>query len=738
MKKCLFSLAAVLAVLAFSLTPSHAAVEGSKHDMVAMAVANAAYNNPLITGANGLCSACHLPHKAGGLKLWPKVPPAVSPTFGTLGFTCAYCHDGGIIANQPADMSQTVFVAGVMSGHGMGGTAAGSIGDLATIRTSTMPYTSALATDTYMECVSCHSVHNSYPAARPFLEAKAPVTGLNDLCVVCHAGKDSVAMSSGKHPSDIAGTITGDITGPGNSPIVTPLSGIMQTPAGGTGLVADPVWNAGPHLTSGANNGVYCNSCHNVHGDEGGNIRLTTKPYGSALLAFDPNTGVGQQTANAFCEACHQGGHGQAPVGTATTSWPNPGLGTTAFHPADDDDSNGATRIVAIATPAGWVFGTGQSGVAEVLCTTCHGVHNNNFEGTTFAGTPALRASGAGAGTVQTNFCGACHTTVPADCFHTGHIGGDTSGGTWAAMQTGGATGFGTVIGTGTASTDCNLCHRAHNAPGQHVMRKVYTATSTVGVANPDQICVDCHTSNPSVYTTFGGTGTTGTDLASHFVGNVTLATGSVGFPTNGFGTTDLVFSAQKTNAWPNNALSVYGSPDTAKSNKGIVVCTSCHAIGNTCGTSSTTASVTRTGDATGTYMMIAPSGNPINAFGTAVNRGDTVDTSPNYLCTGCHGENAFAKNTALELAGTTHPLLAVTATTTVPVGTFGGTLTTGNHINCESCHRAHDASTKSGSYILEKNTGADTVIVGSNTVPTMVEPAHAHNKFCSSCHSSK
>lgn len=766
MRRILVFAAVVALVGGLWTAPSNAAVQSSKHDMDNMASILPAYAGAV--GTYGLCSACHIPHKAGGDKLWKaSVTPMVA--YGTLGHLCNYCH-GGNLSGVGADMSVTVFAAGPTNyGHKLSAATGSNILNIAGLGSATdctaaslLPYVSGFGTTrTYMECVTCHSVHNSNNN-RAFLNVQTgppQVTGLEDICDACHPGRSKAHTAgtnnmylnaNGIHPSSPAMVPTALTANATYAPVAT-----------GTGLASDPAWNAGPHLS--AAGGVYCNSCHMVHGDEGATATnaFTTIPYSvfennrSYLLAF--NAGVaGTNLSNAFCEACHRGTGGQG----ASTFFPNPGTSAN-FHPADDGINNGTGRVSIISEPLGWVFSGGASANAtdntgNLLCTTCHGIHNTAMEGTTFANSPLLRKTAPGGlnGDVgTTGYCMGCHSVASwtnRDCFHLAHYqpAADGSGGVWGTtagqMNEGSrVTWAGAAIGV-TGNLDCNACHRAHNAPYTRILRAAYSATS--GAAKADAICIDCHTVNPSLYTTYGDTN----NRASHFVGSPAKATAATGFSAGGFGTLSgftLSRSAQKTNAWPNGALSLYdldnGTLAALDANgKGAVTCLSCHTVGNSCG-SNTAGTKAKTGDNFGattsqTYMMLGPSGNQIETFGTAADRGDTVVTPPDYLCTACHGLNAF-RDTTSGAAGTTHPLQTVPGLHTYTVSAnFNATLTpTTSRLNCESCHRAHDAATKAGSYVLENDT-ADGVINSTNTVTTAVEPAHKHHRFCSGCHSNK
>jgi hypothetical protein len=109
-------------------------------------------------------------------------------------------------------------------------------------------------------------------------------------------------------------------------------------------------------------------------------------------------------------------------------------------------------------------------------------------------------------------------------------------------------------------------------------------------------------------------------------------------------------------------------------------------------------------------------------------NATDASGTANDYLCTACHGSAPGG--------GNTHPVLPVYTTNmsnivgsnagaannfVTHVGDNTGSSTTGD-INCESCHRPHDADTEGSTYILEAAGG---------TLGTYIDEA----VLCSSCH---
>jgi hypothetical protein len=58
-------------------------------------------------------------------------------------------------------------------------------------------------------------------------------------------------------------------------------------------------------------------------------------------------------------------------------------------------------------------------------------------------------------------------------------------------------------------------------------------------------------------------------------------------------------------------------------------------------------------------------------------------------------------------------------------------TITPEGHLNCDSCHRPHEAATGAGTYMLE-------VIASENTDPIMIHPQIDFTGLCHKCHGAK
>ena len=75
MKRIALLLFVAVGVLALAL-PAGAAIDNTSHE--------------LAIGAQGSCSACHIPHKSVGKRLWPANMSAQETNFGEVGSLCSY------------------------------------------------------------------------------------------------------------------------------------------------------------------------------------------------------------------------------------------------------------------------------------------------------------------------------------------------------------------------------------------------------------------------------------------------------------------------------------------------------------------------------------------------------------------------------------------------------------------------------------------------------------------------
>ena len=643
-----------------------AGVVGSPHDIAAQKYTVLGRQEE----KRNVCNYCHVPHKAQGASLWPTLPPSLSG-WGKVGALCYSCHDGVAIASPNVDASNTAFNP---KSHGLR-IANLPYGD--SVSNSGLPYTNG-EQDT-IECSTCHNPHDD--TYRPFI--RAPLT---ELCQKCHLGRENsgygVNNTEGTHP--VHKLLKDEVEGP--SPIEaadefkTPFP--LPYPSEDGRYTEGVHWILGGHLSGGGEGAMECVTCHSVHGRE------RVGPTNDRLLSIDPV----KQDADLFCEGCHRGKRGDRLSGPP---YPNPG-GTTlprTYHPADNDQSNGAGRIVDIKDPSGWEFGKN----GEVLCSTCHMAHG------ALRGSPILRPPVNGG-----TFCEECHS-IPFSHHPIGEYGGGgsiNSGKDHAkTRQIVIPSSFpaGYTYGQAAPSTlYCSSCHKAHNANCSPIL--------VVDCAQGDScsLCTQCHPKfNPTWQTDDNYKST-------HFLGNPTLRTiDKVTVTGMVFGTQDGYFDQyppRKDEPWPESRLrSAYGGPDGNE-----ITCCSCHnfAVGNI--------SAGNADQAPYLGPLLAPSYQPPDITSGLLARsgsykewlesdvfkyqigGDrgSENRVDKYLCTGCHG---LSPNTHPGGGGEgfTHPMMDADGSAMKPIDP--AKLTYNKHVNCESCHSPHEADSNGGFFILNK-----------------------------------
>jgi predicted CXXCH cytochrome family protein len=229
----------------------------------------------------------------------------------------------------------------------------------------------------------------------------------------------------------------------------------------------------------------------------------------------------------------------------------------------------------------------------------------------------------------------------------------------------------------------CGTCHRAHNAGlgAPDEKRFVPLLRDARGTA----ACTRCHpVDNPTC-------GSRPEYRASHYLGD----------PFKDYGDAE---PPLRTDPWPESGLpSNYGE---SESDSRSVTCLSCHSFAKGAITS---------GDKGKSGHLLARSGNPVEwAEG-----GEST-----YLCAGCHSVNPGTGETK----GHSHPMMSVDATQLGRPPTLPATLTPAAKVNCDSCHRPHEAVTRGGVYILEA-VGSD------NTDPRKIHPQIDFTETCRLCH---
>lgn len=685
-----WSLLIALAIVTSLPVLALAAVNNTAHDIDAY-TGTGGYSGvpPATTG--GTCSYCHLPHKAVGARLWP-----TAGTSGTGNWLSSANKVTPKLCNSCHNTSSTYALAQTVRPFE-------DTSHQSTVSNMTAWSDPALTADVRvdntanLECTSCHDVHsNTY---RPFL-AWTTSTDIYENCAKCHSGRPNntpnlgTANAGGQHPTNSTAT---DVTTMNFLATIDPAFTVAMGTSPGT--ASSTSWNLGGHY--GAASTVRCQTCHNVHGTE-------TVVAPNNLLAINNDN-----VASNLCQGCHEA---------------NPGATGTATHPINILP---AAWTVTISPPAQWPFGT----TGALVCSSCHDMHYASPNSSLFRRNGATTDAGAAALSTYGAFCAACHTTSsPTNWVH--HPVGTVTGGTnlraqpiassatiaqvnWNTRTWSAAGPNYDFTGTSGTQMTCATCHSGGNAKAHN---NTGSFPGLIGTVTESEMCVDCHSFNPSTYLqTKRGT----THTMSHFVGAIATA----GYKkTTAFGNSQIPGTAIK-----------YG---TDSSPNGDIICESCHGLKRNA--SYAASAVKQISNNTGT--------NPAKAADVADNvslllersgNANTDTTAANYLCTACHGTAPGG--------GSTHPTLPTMATTAsaglvttvtsagANTGVAGGRATLNNatdlRVNCESCHRPHNATSGTGALILESQV----------TTPASAKPAFELSSgasymnqegLCTRCHS--
>ncbi|MDF1536893.1 MAG: cytochrome c3 family protein [bacterium] len=740
-----------IAIVALAATGAMAALINTNHNVVAHDNLSGA------TAQQGACSFCHVPHGAAGVGLFPSGLGAVSGGGSAwegdaIAQMCWDCH-GDMVTPSPATQ-QIVPFQGVLDGaHGRDATllVTGTLGWGDITGADPDPALAGIygydaATDR-IGCQSCHNPHDN--VQRPFLRDNAIGEAVAEgnfltLCNDCHINRaatstsDAVGGSRQNHPTDnraLADTVASSLYQFGVAGYSIRFDSTWASLAVEITSVAAgndvEHWNLGGKFVQGSAGGINCATCHMTHSNEvdetayavgdglaGNQVGALPVGWGyNFLLALDSNPAAGAIAA--VCAGCHD---------IVADPAAGPGAATTYSHPYQSAAPWGVSvDIVAMANSYGAKWG-GVAPNETIVCQSCHDMHFARLSDLASTDTYSL----------QRVYCEDCHDAASSKTGHhpsgidvtwtgtTPELRDDGAGGppeigsdvTWNAVDRADVQSASVVDWTSSNTPyrfatsavedgvmSCATCHfsGAHN--------NATAFPGVVGDAAEATMCVDCHGLNPSVYTAqVGGLEQDGT----HFLGPVTVTGYKWG---NETGAVDSVTPAAGAGA------AFYGTG-------GELICTSCHLIKTDTYIVQTANNVgdneAGTKDTIG--MMLSPSGNAVDDGGGATN---TV--TGDFLCTDCHG--------AAPGANTTHPVQPETtgamSAATLPNATVadnGVTPTATSGINCESCHRAHDASTawwagklaSDGHYILEANVP----VLGGAGAEYVNEQV-----LCSSCH---
>ncbi len=313
------------------------AIRRTKHDLGAMGIAEVNIRGQTTAHA-GVCSACHVPHKAAGPRLWARPRPDGMDMISSL---CRSCHDADGPAHEKriGDNSHPVDVSI---------TRVGILAELERWR-SRLPEIPGLAPpvplplidrrgnharrDGKVTCVACHDPHRWAPPSAEGTVAEAesppdpretegdgqtsflrlPHDGRNTLCGNCHRDKPAVVFS--KHNLAL------------------------------TAAEASNVWGR-----TVSDNGA-CSACHLPHNGRG-----------PRMWARVPGTGGGIE---ALCTSCHADG---APAQEKLT-----GRHSHPVHVGLDRLPAPVTIRLPLFTADGGP--PGEDAPGQVDCATCHDPH---------------------------------------------------------------------------------------------------------------------------------------------------------------------------------------------------------------------------------------------------------------------------------------------------------------------------------------------------------------------------
>lgn len=734
----------LMAAVVLMAVPAFATVAGSPHDYIGTTF--------------GRCGICHVPHAALGTKrLWrinQGTPVGSGWDLANVGLLCGTCHRGGsldatgnAVGMFAHNVGATAFAA---TSHGRAIATLGTLGGAA----GSQPYMT-----TSMDCTSCHNVHfegtfASTATARPFLRG-ASITSTSVFCTTCHIdrynpaglGASNTANGGNNHPVNIA-----------YNGVNATLKAISVMPANMTKPVSAGAWSLGGKFegvlttvpADGSTPNIGCQTCHAVHNP------ATSVDQGNHLLAVD-----NVAASAALCVGCHGNATGnvaransnaQMEVGSALGDHP---IDCAIVAPGPTIDrwfmvAGGTTRSERHATnygaEAGAVNAWPRGTAGNIICTSCHSAHRGQ------SGHKLIRTGWANSGTV--GWCTACHSD-PSPAGHHTHSG--NTGGTLSAVA---------------SLLDCAMCHGGGGFSGAGVGSLAHNGfnfnsnfANGVAVNNASQLCNTCHlgevtginNANDPLYRIAALpadhlSASINSALKSHYLGSFTNAGNSINVKKSSWSASFSSFSKYGAATDTHGAVT-----DTTGTT---LICESCHSVLHNAGTG---ASATQT---SGYMVNLLLENYQDDGHGTKLPTANTAVGSG--LCIACHNNNA-ALNTAngpvadTALVGTvagvnanvpagTHPMTNWSITraqdagraktalaTTAADGTYAaatgapnaGSYPDTDKMDCDSCHRPHQAPTNS-TFNQTKAGGA------GNSRPVILERQDTANQWadlCQECH---
>ena len=662
-------------------------------------------------GSGNPCKRCHdTAEGVASLRGWTKVLPLGDP--GTVwgknvSGLCYYCHDGlgllgatNMINNAYANTSHG-FVYDTTLPSPLPRTPDGLLTS-GSVTASGLPYTSVASME--LECTSCHNVHTV--DNRPYSQRAT----FEALCDSCHPGRinsDSATSYPGygihayeTHPTR---QVLED-TSRANLKDVAGIDAALKT-------ATPALWALGGHLADAAGDtGVFdCQTCHSVHGPAQGTAGLP------GLLAVDNTTAA--TGSSALCEGCHFGGAAGEQVGSVVLQSALP-PGEWSDHPMDS-----ANNLVSYPTgtvipdsshvPVDWgaanpngdggaqALNTAAADGATPVCSSCHDTHGG------LSGTPLLRGPSVNGGGSPTwtfsydEWCFVCH--VGAELMPRGHhsVINNLSEARGDSMD---------------SQLSCGDCHGAAANLTEWKAHNGFWVFVTPASPTDSAVCEGCHIrDNPLEVIPGGLKGLSAPDLLTTPIATPSSHGTVRGTASHWLGadTDEFAGVVPWTDAWPTSEnagfphFSEYGSPNTGGGGNvqpvsaGAIICESCHNVTYNDGRARP-----------GNYSTPESAGwesnlllEPYEDDGVGAGSGSGANAVGSALCTGCHtgsgnhhpltGDIVSLSGLALRTGSGSYADQNAGPTTG---GAAPGTLSypNSNALDCDSCHRPHQADNNS------------------------------------------
>ncbi|HEY5999406.1 MAG TPA: cytochrome c3 family protein [bacterium] len=563
--------------------------------------------------ASFTCNNCHIPHAAGGDRLWIDVPSGTGNWGGNkIGQLCYSCHDGSTVAGVLcSNMGAYIYTGTTAHGPFFGAIPALPDGPAGTAESgetymnanANLPYTAATnpliqSGDQAIQCTSCHFVHDNTDGVSPYLRAGTGAAYRGDLCERCHRrGETDTAAEQGDgnsmvytnatvslHPVQIS-AVTATNGARLRTALVPSVAGAPGTPDIGNALTsattAPTGWLLGAHSADGSTTGVLdCTTCHAVHGDE------TSQTPGQGNYKLAINNYPATYTSSPLCYGCHQ-----LPVVTTASVGDHPIDTTTGTYVVTFPSDGGPNHGSAVSP---WPQGTGTD--PTPMCSSCHDAHGGMAanEGTAFTQgndmRGRLRRQNPPLSPGLVNWCYSCHLNASPNNHHS-HKGN---------LRIADGDDMDSVL-------DCENCHGGGAGTYAHNQAGGFFATANFGNGNhaaSPTWCNYCHNVNPTdleqpinraiadtMTNIDGGNHNAGAQPVTPMGHGVDRGEGTHVLGQDGdfrFGAQSVVVTIPMAGAWPAPASNwASGSIDTVADNisrwksaaAGDMVCESCHNI---------------------------------------------------------------------------------------------------------------------------------------------------------------